>query len=194
MIETEFLDIPRFLRSPDNQTLEEKTKQAIEDNQSTGAIFSSNRRYRYALWRRWEKNAPYALFIGLNPSTADEFEDDPTIRRCRRFASDWGFGALCMVNLFAIRSRDPKDMMRFDRPIGVENDAFLRAMACGAGVIVCAWGANGGHRDRDKKVLSLLKRYEMKCLGTTKEGQPKHPLYIKADQPLEAYQLKNEVY
>jgi len=152
----------------------------------TGATFSQDRNYRYSLWRRWEHNAPYVLFVGLNPSTANENEDDPTIRRCKRFAADWGFGAIYMANLFALRATDPKDMLAHDKPEGVDNDKTLQKLARGAGVIVCAWGAHGGHKGRDEYVARLLEAYELKCLGVTKAGKPRHPLYIKADKQLEA--------
>lgn len=151
-----------------------------------GAAFSPDRNYRYALWRRWEQNAPYALFIGLNPSTADEREDDHTIRRCKRFAADWGYGAVYMANLFALRATDPKIMLAHDEPIGPDNDVWLQDLARGAGVIVGAWGAHGGHMQRDERVMTLLDAHKLMCLGTTKDGKPRHPLYIKADKPLEA--------
>ena len=151
-----------------------------------GASFSPDRNYRYSLWRRWEQNAPYALFIGLNPSTANEREDDPTIRRCKRFAADWGYGAIYMANLFALRATDPKVMLRHNDPVGVDNDVWLQDLARDAGVIVCAWGAHGGHRERDKRVMHLLSAHDLMCLGSTKDGKPRHPLYIKADKQLEA--------
>lgn len=151
-----------------------------------GASLSPDRNYRYALWRIWEQNAPYALFIGLNPSTADEREDDPTIRRCKRFAADWGYGAVYMANLFALRATDPKVMLAHDEPVGIDNDVWLQDLARGAGVIVCAWGAHGGYMQRDTKIMELLAAHDLMCLGTTKEGKPRHPLYIKADKPLEA--------
>lgn len=151
----------------------------------SGAVISADRKYRYVLWRRWKQDAPYALFVGLNPSTADETEDDPTIRRCKRFASDWGYGAICMANLFALRATKPRDMISHHEPIGIESDLWLQDLARGAGVIVCAWGANGGHIGRDKQVKDLLSSHELMCLGTTNAGMPRHPLYIKADKELE---------
>jgi hypothetical protein len=153
----------------------------------SGAHFSPDRNYRYALWRRWEQGAPYALFIGLNPSTANEHEDDPTIRRCKRFAADWGYGAIYMANLFALRATDPRDMLGHQEPVGIDNDVWLQDLARGAGVIVCAWGAHGTHLERDRRCEALLAAHDLKCLGTTKHGQPRHPLYIRADKPLEAY-------
>ncbi len=92
----------------------------------TDANLSECRKYRYALWRTWDKSKPYAMFIGLNPSTADETENDPTINRCINYSKDWGFGGLCMVNLFAFRATDPSDMMASKDPIGSDNDDWIK--------------------------------------------------------------------
>ena len=86
-----------------------------------GAHFSTCRRYRYRLWRIWDENKPFVLFICLNPSTADENEDDPTIRRCVRFARDWDYGGMVMVNLFAFRATDPSELYNADEQIGQNN-------------------------------------------------------------------------
>lgn len=142
------------------------------------ATFSPCRRYRYTLWRRWD-DGPYAMFVGLNPSTADETTDDPTIRRCIRFARDWGYSALCMTNLFALRATDPKAMLADPEPIGAENDDRLFQASREAGIIVAAWGAHGSHRRRDRDVLRMLRHVHH--LGLTKSGQPRHPLYLRAD-------------
>lgn len=151
----------------------------------TGALLSEDRAYRYALYRTWDTSLPVVMFIGLNPSTADETEDDPTIRRCIRFAKDWGYGGLYMTNLFAIRATDPKDMLAHKNPTGTENDYHLITHATKAGMIVCAWGAHGGHQGRNTEVLSLLNDHQLNCLGTTKTGHPRHPLYLRADtQPV----------
>ena len=147
------------------------------------ADFSPCRDYRYTLWRWWDQEKPYVMFIGLNPSTADEIEDDPTIRRCINFAKSWGYGGFCMTNLFALRATDPKNMINHSVPIGQSNDMWITDIASDAGIISAAWGTNGNHLNRDKDVLELLDK--MYCLGKTKDGFPKHPLYIKADtQPV----------
>ena len=143
------------------------------------AVFSSCRTYRYELWRLWDKAKPYALFIGLNPSTADETNDDPTIRRCIGFAASWGYGGLCMMNLFAYRATDPKEMIKYPFPIGPENDRRLMQLSEKAGIVIAAWGTRGEFRDRDKTICGLLK--DLKCLGTTKSGQPRHPLYLSSN-------------
>jgi hypothetical protein len=138
---------------------------------------SSCRRYRYTLRRRWGPGAA-AVFIGLNPSTADETQDDPTIRRCIGFARAWGFDALCMVNLFAYRATDPTDMKKAEDPVGDINDATLRDVAKEAGVVVAAWGAHGTYRGRDAQVRAML--LGLHYLRLTKDGHPGHPLYLPA--------------
>ena len=131
-------------------------------------------------------DSPHALFLGLNPSTADQTSDDPTIRRCVNFTKSWGFGGLVMANLFAYRATNPKDMLDEKDPVGISNDDALKSLAENAGLIVCAWGAHGGHRDRDKEVFSILKGHKLTCLGLTKDGHPRHPLYMRSDSvPIE---------
>ena len=141
------------------------------------AHLSTCRRYRYVLSRRWG-DGPSAMFIGLNPSTADETADDPTIRRCVAYAKAWGYGALCMTNLFAYRATQPTDMLAQDDPIGPENDAHLRRLATDAGVVVAAWGTHGAHLGRDAQVRTLLPN--LHYLRLTKDGHPGHPLYLAA--------------
>jgi len=146
-------------------------------------IFSQCRRYRYVLWREFDfLNSAYAMFIGLNPSTADERKDDPTIRRCIGFAKSWGFGALCMTNIFAFRSTDPVKMKQQIHPVGPYNDKWLSEMSIGAGIVIAAWGTHGGHQDRARYVTQTMPL--LMCLGLTKEGHPRHPLYVRADQQL----------
>lgn len=151
------------------------------------ATCSPCRRYRYTLWRRWaalEREAcAYAMFVGLNPSTADETNDDPTVRRCIGFAQAWGFAGLCMTNLFAYRATDPANMLAQADPVGEENDAYLRAMAEKASIVVAAWGVHGAHRGRGAAVGKLLP--QLHYLKLTKHGHPAHPLYLpKTLRPL----------
>lgn len=150
-----------------------------------GAAFSPGRKYRYALWRTWDKNKPIVLFIGLNPSTADETKNDPTIRRCINFAKSWGFGGICMANLFAFRATKPPDMKQADDPIGPDNDKWLKQLAAEANGIVACWGTNGKFKNRDKQVKQMLPA--MMCFGTTQCGNPKHPLYIPGNKKLENF-------
>lgn len=148
-------------------------------NSPKGAIFSDSRDYRYVLWRIWDRSKPYALFIGLNPSTADENEDDATIIRCRDFANRWDYGGVCMVNLFAYCATDPADMKKAADPIGSDNDEWIVRAAKDAGLIVAAWGNDGDFMDRPKQVMELMPN--MSCLGMNNTGQPIHSLYVKGD-------------
>lgn len=141
-----------------------------------GAELSPCQRYRYALLRAWEPGHGYAMFVGLNPSTADATLDDPTIRRCVAFAKAWGYGAMCMGNLFAWRATRPADLLEQTFPVGPENDAFLLRMAAGAGVVVAAWGTHGTHWGRDQEVRRMLP--QLHCLRLTKDGLPGHQLYL----------------
>lgn len=145
------------------------------------AYFSPDRKYRYALWRWWDDSLPSCMFIGLNPSSAD----DPTIRRCIRFARDWGYGSLCMANLFALRATKPLDMLEHPEPVGPDNKVWLQNLASDAGVVVAAWGVHGVHCGRDREVVGMLG--PLKCLRKTKDGFPGHPLYLPADSVLTDY-------
>lgn len=149
------------------------------------AGFSPCRRYRYTLSRTWDAASPPLVFIGLNPSTADETTDDPTIRRCIGFARRDGFGGIVMLNLFALRSTDPAALSDASDPVGPWNDDQIFA-ACKGRTVVAAWGVHGTLRGRDKVVRRLLAGVDLRCLGRTKEGNPRHPLYLRADAPLQA--------
>lgn len=144
-------------------------------------IFSPCRTYRYTLWREFDVpvNDGYVMFIGLNPSTADEVNDDPTIRRCIEFAKSWGYSALCMTNLFAFRATKPVEMIAAADPVGPDNDTYLIDLARNAGVVVAAWGTHGTHLGRDVTVRTLVPN--LHCLKKTINGHPGHPLYLRAD-------------
>lgn len=149
--------------------------------------------YRYTLWRNWlpigERGEAFVMFIGLNPSTATDTEDDPTIRRCVDFAKRWGFGALLMTNLFAFRATDPEDMKAHPMPIGPENDKWLAHFAERAGMVICAWGNHGTHLARASAVLAILARAraDRHRLKATGAGHPGHPLYIPAKTTPETF-------
>ncbi|MEM1063486.1 MAG: DUF1643 domain-containing protein [Planctomycetota bacterium] len=152
----------------------------------TGAGFSDCRVYRYTLWRIWDPGLPRLAFIGLNPSTATETVDDPTMRRCRGFAAREGYGGFDMLNIFGYRATDPAEMKRQDEPVGPGNDAAIRDVSRRTGVVVACWGTHGGHLGRDSDVCAILadEGVSVLCLGTTKQGFPRHPLYVKGDQPM----------
>jgi hypothetical protein len=142
------------------------------------AEFSDCRKYRYTLTRYWDETKPYCMFVCLNPSTADETKDDPTVRRCINYSKDWGFGGFIMVNLFAFRATDPKDMKAEYEPIGKHNDAWIKHMSYKAGIVVAAWGTHGVFLRRNEEVLELLKG-KLYYLELSKDLHPKHPLYLK---------------
>lgn len=151
-----------------------------------GAILSDCRNYRYELSRYWDHTLPIMMVVGLNPSTADETHDDPTIRRVINFAKAWGYGGIRMNNLFAWRATNPKEMLAQANPIGehngAQNDAHLTHNAIICGFILVCWGEFGDRMGRDKTVLRILRDCKpVHCLGVTKSGQPRHPLYIKGD-------------
>jgi len=144
-----------------------------------GANFSRCRRFRYTLWRRWNDDRPLVMIIGLNPSTADAYRDDPTIRRCIRFARDWCGGGLIVTNLFAYRATYPTELKKTPDAIGPRNDLWIRRMAAAASMIVAAWGNHGSWLGRDRRVCKMLNG-RLNCLRLTAAGQPAHPLYLPA--------------
>jgi hypothetical protein len=149
------------------------------------AIISPCGLYRYSLRRCWDETRTGVAFCMLNPSTADALKDDPTIRRCIGFAKRWGFGSLEVVNLFAYRATSPADLWPLADPIGPENDAHIKNAVGRASLIVAAWGIHGTHRRRGEDVAARWQ--EAKCLGVTKDGHPRHPLYIPSVTPLMDY-------
>lgn len=140
------------------------------------AVLSDDARYRYALWREWDPSRGVVLFLGLNPSIADDVNDDPTLRRCIGFASRWGFGGVCLGNLFGYRATKPGHLKSVNDPIGPDNDKWILRLDRQAQLTVAAWGNHGTLLGRDSAVtLSLNNLY---CLGKTKQGAPRHPLYV----------------
>lgn len=139
-----------------------------------GADLDEDREYRWRLWREWDANAPTVAFLMLNPSTADETDDDQTIRRCIDYAKSWGYGRLEVVNLFAYRTSKPSELRTAEAPVGDRNDEVLRDVCDEAELVVAAWGAHGEYRDRAIEVSEMLD-VELQALGTTKGGHPLHP-------------------
>jgi hypothetical protein len=148
--------------------------------------FSPDRRHRYSLVHRWNPlfGDRLILWIGLNPSTADEQQLDPTLTRIRSFSQREGFDGFWMANLFGLRTPYPKEMMADPDPVGPGNDAALLEAADRCERIVAAWGAGGDFQGRATAVAKLLSGRELWCLGTTQDGQPRHPLYVAGNAPL----------
>jgi hypothetical protein len=144
--------------------------------------FSDDKLYRYSLTRAFPHAglAEDCLFIMLNPSTADETLNDPTVERCQRRAYAMRFSKYTVVNIFALRSTDPKALYHHPDPIGRGNDAAIMKLATKASMVICGWGTHGDYMDRGKDVKAMLDGRAIKCyhLGRTKSGQPRHPLYI----------------
>ncbi|MFE2693624.1 DUF1643 domain-containing protein [Streptomyces mirabilis] len=147
------------------------------------AVLSDCERYRYQLAREWDDNGKTAVFVMLNPSTADAMTDDATTRRCIDFAQKWGCSDLLIVNLYAWRATHPADLWRADDPVGPENDLYLQAAAAIAkdtgGPIVAAWGAQA-RPDRIAAVLEVPGMDDLSALALTQSGQPHHPLRLPA--------------
>lgn len=161
----------------------------IEGGWASGATYSPCKRYRYTLSRTWGRaesdGGRHLPFLMLNPSTATEFVLDPTLRRCKFFAEREGYDGMVVLNLFAFRATDPRVMKAQDDPVGPDNDDAIVEAAARSDVIVAAWGAHGTYRGRDAHVLALLEDANLVRLGDpTKDGHPRHPLYLKGTSPL----------
>ncbi|MBS1301896.1 DUF1643 domain-containing protein [Loktanella sp. SALINAS62] len=155
------------------------------DGTLSAAVYSPCESYRYRLTRVWG-DAATLCFVMLNPSTATERANDPTIARCETRARAAGFGGLRIVNLFAFRATDPRALKRATAPIGPTNDRALLNACAGAGRVVAGWGVHGAHQDRATQVRALLRdsAISLHTLGLTKHGHPRHPLYVAyATQP-----------
>lgn len=166
------------------------------------AILSDDGVYRYHLRRQWAQpddgsDSDALLFVMLNPSVASATVDDPTVRRCHGFAHRLGFFAFEVVNLFAYRATDPSELSkrllvdRFDIE-GPDNDAQIQRAAADASRVVVAWGAPGGiFAARVARVVQLLKSAgrDLYCMGTTKDGSPRHPLMLPYSAQLQHWSL-----
>lgn len=143
------------------------------------ATYSPCQRYRYTLKIVWEPSLPVAVFLALNPSTATEFQDDPTLRKVQGFAHRWGCGGVLMLNIFAFRATDPRVMKMQNDPVGPENTVeFLASQVLlHDGPAVAAWGKHGAFRGRGPEVAQALAG-KLMCLRMNGDGSPEHPLYV----------------
>lgn len=165
----------------------------LEDDEWDGmlatAVMDDTRTYRYLLTRIWDTSTQPMVWVMLNPSTADAMEDDATIRRCVGFARREHCGGIAVVNLFALRSTNPRALRDHPDPIGPHNDAFLRQATSSLGPVVAGWGAGGVLGGRAATVTRTLTAagVQMRALGVTSTGQPRHPLYLPGKAGLEPY-------
>lgn len=158
----------------------------------TGAAFSECRRYRYRLWRYWDRSKPPLCFLMLNPSTADDLSNDPTVERCQRRALAMGYGGLEVVNIFAFRSTDPSALYTLDDPVGPENDRAILDACQLAGMVICAWGNHGRELNgRSAIVRAMLEEAGIApfALAVNSSGEPKHPLYVSYEKEPEPFRI-----
>jgi hypothetical protein len=157
--------------------------------------FSPDRAYRYSLLYDMHPfvSSPKRtlMVVGLNPSTADEQQLDPTLRRCAGFALSWSFQRVLMANLFALRATDPRVMLAAADPVGPENTEHLLRGAAQADMVLAAWGTHGHYLQRGDLVTALLRQEvgseKLFCLGRTKHGYPRHPLYVSGSMQPESF-------
>lgn len=158
--------------------------------QTTGAlnsaVFSPDRAYRYALERRWDVG-PFVTWIMLNPSKADEVQDDATIRRCIGYSKRWGAGGALIGNLYALMSTDPARLMEVDDPVGPDTDVWLEVMIMRSSMIVAAWGAHRMAGRRSHEVVKMARSKPLVCLGRTRSGDPMHPVRLPYSVELECW-------
>jgi len=155
-------------------------RQHLKGDAASIATYSPCEHYRYDLMRVWDGTGPKITFVMLNPSTATEAQNDPTVERCERRARVLGYGAFRVTNIFAWRDTDPKGMRAAPEPVGLANDAAIREAALWADAVLCAWGTHGAFLNRGAQVETLLRATDRPLfhLGLSKAGHPKHPLYI----------------
>jgi hypothetical protein len=145
------------------------------------AVFSEDKKYRYELTRVWDDSKPKIGFVALNPSVADETENDPTIWKLVRSADGWGYGGIVIVNLFALVTSSPEAMKVASEPIGDENDKYLSKMSKASDLekIVAVWGDDGVHLNRAEQVKKMFS--QLWALKISESGQPRHPRFLKSD-------------
>lgn len=156
------------------------TRRHSKGDAASTAVYSECERYRYSLTRIWEPDGKRVLFVMLNPSTATEVQNDPTVERCERRARHLGYGAFRVTNIFAWRATDPRDLRKAAEPVGPDNDTALIEGATWANDIIAAWGVHGAHQARGEMVAKVLKAQQTPLyhLGLSKHGHPRHPLYL----------------
>lgn len=158
----------------------------FKENETRAAIFSPCRKYRYRLAQIWDESIDPLYWLMLNPSTADEVKNDPTVERCERRARMWGYGGSVVLNIFAYRATDPADMRACADPVGPDNDKWIKELAAmsNEATVIGGWGEHGKHQERGQAIRDIFKA-EGGCLQALKinaSGHPAHPLYIAYDK------------
>lgn len=166
-------------------------REFVKGDAASVAAYSDCERYRYMLERVWA-DGPRLLYVMLNPSKATEVRNDPTVERCERRARALGFGGMRVANLFAWRATDPADLRRAEEPVGADNDAAIREAAGWADEVLCGWGAHGTHLARGDVVERMLRGTGRRLthLGVTRQGLPRHPLYVGYAKRPEAWVIR----
>jgi hypothetical protein len=154
-------------------------KNHSEEGVESLARYSNCEKYRYTLTRTWDSSKSKIVFIGLNPSTATELKNDPTVTRMIHLAQRLNHGSATVCNLFAFRATFPEDLKKADNPVGKENDLWLQNEINSASKVIACWGNHGKFLSRSQEVLKFLKSYHH--FGFTKQGEPRHILYLKSD-------------
>ncbi|MBA7658592.1 hypothetical protein ES703_66551 [subsurface metagenome] len=157
-------------------------------SQFSGAVFDQHRAYRFVLWRFW-KDAPRVLFVGLNPSTANELENDPTIRRCLGFADKWGYGGMYFCNLYSYVSTEPR-LLSSEEALHAANIPAITMAKSLSVLAIAAWGDGVELVENGKSVAEHIRKLiePSLCFGLTQKGNPKHPLYLPSEAELVDYQ------
>ncbi len=150
------------------------------DQTDSGAIFSDCRKYRFILWRVWDKTKDYIMFIGLNPSSANEYKDDPTIKRVQKMAYNWGYGGVYMLNLYPYITPHPKNLILNNKYFDA-NEKWINIVNEKCKDIVFAWGSFKEAKNKSDRIIS---RYKGLALKINNDGSPRHPLYVNTNVEL----------
>lgn len=181
----------------DTVTLPRRVDRRVHALGTDTASFSADGAYRYTLTRTWG-DGPSVVWVCLNPSDADCFTDDPTIRRIKSFTKRLApeAGGLVVVNLYGLCATDPAELWRHKDPVGPAGDYYLGSRASNMRAVIAAWGVHGARNNRGAQVAAELTAagVELLCLGTTAGGHPRHPLYLKGDTALEPYTAKADAH
>jgi hypothetical protein len=171
------------------------TRSHTKGDAPSTAVYSDCEAYRYSLTRIWDAQARRVAFVMLNPSTATEVQNDPTIHRCEQRARALGFGGFCAVNIFALRATDPRDMKATQDPEGPDNAAALDAAAHWADMVIAAWGVHGAHQNKGPFTAAALHGagHRLHHLGLTKAGHPRHPLYLGYAVQPQIWEIQSQI-